>query len=268
MGGGGFWLTHVAEWVPGRHEVLSRLALLKALGIPLADDHPVKVNLAIGLVDRITVEQHLSRLWSPHQWLQACVRAAGGTATEFTAITPLIAPLVVVHPGAGTQAKRWPVTYWRRLIDSLREEGFFVAMIGAEEDRPFSGMIRHRPGVIDLTGKLQLTETLALLDRSELFIGVDSGPAHLAAVTGTRSVILFSGTNRPAQWRPWSRQVLGLRRRTSCSPCHQKLCPLADHACMTGMTPEHVLNMSLRWWKRGRTQLHLIKTTADQQSAA
>ena len=268
MGGGGFWLTHVAEWVPGRHEVLSRLALLKALGIPLADDHPVKVNLAIGLVDRITVEQHLSRLWSPHQWLQACVRAAGGTATEFTAITPLIAPLVVVHPGAGTQAKRWPVTYWRRLIDSLRDEGFFVAMIGAEEDRPFSGMIRHRPGVIDLTGKLQLTETLALLDRSELFIGVDSGPAHLAAVTGTRSVILFSGTNRPAQWRPWSRQVLGLRRRTSCSPCHQKLCPLADHACMTGMTPEHVLNMSLRWWKRGRTQLHLIKTTADQQSAA
>lgn len=268
MGGGGFWLTDVAQWVPGRHEVRSRMALLEAIQIAHSVDQPVSVKLDFNSSDRIAVEQHLSRLWSPHQWLQACVRGAGAMGAEFSTITPLIAPLIVVHPGAGTQAKRWPVTYWRRLIDSLRDAGFFVAMIGSEDDKPFSGMVRHRPGVIDLTGQLQLTETLALLKRSELFIGVDSGPAHLAAVTGTRSVILFSGTNRPSQWRPWSRQVLGLRHRTKCSPCHQKLCPLADHACMTGMTPEHVLSMSLRWWKRGKNRLQLVSADPDHQTAA
>ena len=248
MGGGGFWLTNVARWEPGRHEVLSRLALLESMGIDLPEPVERRVHLEFQESHKRSVDMHLRRLWTPHQWLRACVERADEQAHY---ATRLAAPLVVVHAGAGTQAKRWPVSYWRRLIDGLRAEGFFVVLIGAADDVPFSEMIRRRPGVIDLTGLLELQETLALMARADLFVGVDSGPAHLAAVGGTRSVVLFSGTNRPAQWRPWSRQVLGLRHRVACSPCHQKLCPLADHACMTGMTPEHVLKMALRWWQRG-----------------
>jgi len=265
MGGGGFWLTNVARWEPGRHEVLSRLALLESLGIALPEPSQRRVQLEFQESHKRSVDMHLRRLWTPHQWLRACLHQADGQADY---ATHLAAPLVVVHSGAGTQAKRWPVSYWRRLIESLRAEGFFVALIGAADDVPFSGMIRRRPGVIDLTGQLQLQETLALLHRADLFIGVDSGPAHLAAVSGTRSVVLFSGTNRPAQWRPWSPEVLGLRHRVPCSPCHQKLCPLADHACMTGMTPEHVLKMALRWWKRGLGRRWGAGAASESSSAA
>ena len=50
MGGGGFLLTDVALWVPGRHEVSSRLALLERLEIP--NDRPARVSLHVGDRDR------------------------------------------------------------------------------------------------------------------------------------------------------------------------------------------------------------------------
>lgn len=246
MGGGGFWLTHVGRWRPGRHEVLSRMELLRALGIETPERDAIRLDLAISDDDRAAADRHLSRLWTPHQWLQTCVRGDYLHRKP----TTLTQPLAVVHPIAGTQAKRWPIAYWMRLVSGLRDEGFFVAVIGATEDKALTEMLRRQSGVIDLAGTLAVPETLALLERAELFIGVDSGPAHLAAVTNTRSVVLFSGTNHPAQWRPWSKNVLGLRHRVSCSPCHRKLCPLADHPCMTGLSPERVLKLAVRWRNR------------------
>jgi ADP-heptose:LPS heptosyltransferase len=249
MGGGGFWLTHTGQWLPARHEVLSRMELLRTLGIEVRNPRSISPELTIREEDRINADRQLSRLWTPHQWLQACVRGEMPGRRKIA----LSQPLVVVHPVAGTQAKRWPIAYWRRLIDGLRDAGNFVAVIGSSDDRPLNEMLRRQAGVIDLTGELPLTTTLAILERAELFVGVDSGPAHLAAVTRTPSVILFSGTNDPAQWRPWSRKVLGLKHRVACSPCHKKLCPLADHPCMTGLSPERVLRMSIRWRDRNRS---------------
>ena len=248
MGGGGFWLTDVARWEPGRHEVMSRMAILESLGINIPTIDCIKTELLISSTDRAWVSRHLCRLWTPYQWIQACLR--GGDVAFGR--TQLVSPLVVLHPGAGTQAKRWPIVFWRRLILQLREQGFFVAIIGSNEDIPVAEMMVKRPGVIDLTGRLKLTETLALLERSAFFIGVDSGPAHLASVVGTKSIVLFSGTNRASQWRPWSKAAIGLRKRVSCSPCHQKLCPIASHACMTGISPERVLKTAVWWWKRGQ----------------
>ena len=248
MGGGGFWLTDVASWMPARHEVKSRMAILESLGMRVPPDHCIKTELVISANDRLWVDRHLCRLWTPYQWIQACLR---GSDVAFSR-TALVSPLVVLHPGAGTQAKRWPIVFWRRLIFQLREQGFFVAIIGSAEDVPVAEMLIRKPGVIDLTGRLKLTETLALLDKSAFFIGVDSGPAHLASVTGTKSIVLFSGTNRASQWRPWSKDAIGLRNRVSCSPCHQKLCPIASHACMTGISPERVLKTAIWWWKRGQ----------------
>ena len=74
--------------------------------------------------------------------------------------------------------------------------------------------------------RMTVAQTTAFLERADLFIGADSGPAHLAASAGTLSVILFSGTNQARQWRPWSRHSLVLRHRVPCHPCHQKVCPL------------------------------------------
>src|SRR5262249_33993890 len=102
----------------------------------------------------------------------------------------------------------------------------------------------------DWTGRMTVTQTAALLERADLFIGADSGPSHLAASAGILSVILFSGTNWVRQWRPWSRRSLVLRNPVECGPCHQKVCPVVGHPCMSGLAPERFYRVTRRWWAR------------------
>jgi ADP-heptose:LPS heptosyltransferase len=162
----------------------------------------------------------------------------------------VFAPLVAVHLGAGTAAKRWPLASWKTLIGQFLDEGWRVAVVGGPEDEDASSTLEPHANLRDWAGGLSVSQTAALLERADLFVGADSGPSHVAACAGVPSVVLFSGTNRPGQWRPWSRRSLVLRHSVPCRPCHQKTCPLADHPCMTGIAPERVYRAARRWWAR------------------
>lgn len=277
MGGGAFLLTDVAEWLPGRHEVRSRLALLERLGI--APDPSARVDVHVSDEDRVIVARRLTEAWPRRGGLMAMRRAevyaraipATGNAEARSSRKPPLAPasplpdepdwlhagrfasrppLLAVHLGAGNAAKRWPARSWRVLVERFLEDGWRIVVVGGVDDLAISRGLPEHDRLRDWAGSLTVAQTTALLERADLFIGADSGPAHLAASAGTLSVILFSGTNQPRQWRPWSRHALTLRRRVVCQPCHQKVCPLADHPCMSGLGPDRVYRAAMRWWSR------------------
>ncbi len=274
MGGGAFLLTDVADWVRGRHEVRARMALLKPLGI--STDDPPRVEVHVSDSDRAMVGRCLAAAWprKPARKLEVPVgrgwRHGSDVAREprFLATPsrtqPLdldperlhagrfgpLPPLLAVHLGAGTAAKRWPPSHWNTLIQRFLHDGWRVVVVGGPEDPLADEVLPHHDRLRDLTGRLTVTQTTALLERADLFIGADSGPAHLAASAGTLSVILFSGTNQPHQWRPWSRHSMILRHRVPCHPCHQKACPLAGHPCMTDLEPDRVFRAARRCWSR------------------
>jgi heptosyltransferase-2 len=160
------------------------------------------------------------------------------------------APLLAVHLGAGTAAKRWPPAHWKVLIGRYLGDGWRVVIVGGPDDVGAAQGLEPHDSLRDWTGRMTVPQTAAFLERADLFIGADSGPSHLAASAGIASVVLFSGTNRVSQWRPWSRRSLVLRNWVSCQPCHLKTCPLADHPCMTGLDPDRVYRASRRWWAR------------------
>lgn len=225
-GGGDFLLTDRARFVAGRPEIESRLALLALLGIE-ADD----------------------AIRNKRPWFEPGT-AARGRVRERLRDQGLLAdeadrPLYVLHISAGTQAKRWPAEHWRELLGRvIVERDAKVVLIGVAEEREVAQSITGRlpwPNVIDWTGQLSLLQTAALIGQADLFIGADSGPAHLAAAVGTPAVVLFSGTNRVAQWRPWGAQVDVLRHEVACSPCHRQICPWADHPCMSRLSPHQVM---------------------------
>ena len=292
MGGGAFLLTDVAPWIPGRHEVRSRLALLHVLG--LAPDESTRARIHLSDSDRVTVARRLADAWprraarraeshsaiAPHRGRFSDIRsvrpgfamgsksllaAASYVHETRTAAAESMSdgpdslhadrfssrpPLLAVHLGAGNAAKRWPIESWRTLIDRFLSDGWRVVIVGGTEDIPLSSGLSLHERLRDWTGTLTVTQTTALLERADLFIGSDSGPAHLAASARTLSVILFSGTNQPRQWRPWSRHSLVMRHRVACQPCHQKVCPLADHPCMAGLGPDRVYRGAIRLWSR------------------
>ncbi|OHB69791.1 MAG: hypothetical protein A2V70_00525 [Planctomycetes bacterium RBG_13_63_9] len=218
-GGGGFLLTDRPAFVPSRPEVQSRWALLGALGIqPLSAADSWRASFRPSDTARREIASRLA---------------------EFSS-----GPLVVLHVGAGTAAKSWPVGHWRELLGRLVVHlGVHVVLVGSGSDRTIAARILGQwrwPGVADWTGRLTVVELAALVERAELLVGADSGPAHLAAAEETPVVVLFSGTNNARQWQPCGGQVTVLRHPVDCSPCHRGRCPRPDHPCMNQLRPQRV----------------------------
>jgi heptosyltransferase-2/heptosyltransferase-3 len=69
-----------------------------------------------------------------------------------------------------------------------------------------------------------LPEVSALASRAQLFVGNDSGIAHIAAAVGTPSVVIF-GSSNIAHWRPWHRAAAEVVfEELPCQPCHGYFC--------------------------------------------
>lgn len=106
-------------------------------------------------------------------------------------------PYAVLHPVAATQAKTWSAHGFLDVAGHLqREHGLDPVFIGGPGDdlSPFAQFqtITSAP----------LSRTKSLLQGASLFVGNDSGPAHMAAAFGLPVVILF-GPSDPAAWSPW-----------------------------------------------------------------
>jgi len=115
---------------------------------------------------------------------------------------------LVLHPGAGSAAKRWGREGFVRVADAWRERGGEVLVVcgpAEEESVAFWRAAGHRMA----TG-LALMETAVLLASAPLYVGNDSGVSHLAAALRRRGVVLF-GPTRPERWRPLGGELGVLR---------------------------------------------------------
>ncbi len=246
-GGGGFLLTESVAYERGRHEVLSRLALLQKL-VPDAEEDEVAPCVS---PPRRALEVMSGRL----QALGLIEPNASWDSHSLPLPESSTRPLVVLHVGAGTIAKRWPSWHWRDLLGRLIVlHNAAVVLVGAAADGPIAQQLLgggELQGVMDWTGQLNLAELAALLHCGDLLIGGDSGPAHLAAALGRPVVAIFSGTNDARQWHPWGSRVAVVHHQPPCAPCHRKACPLADHPCLADILPEHVAFAASRWLPSG-----------------
>lgn len=239
--GGGFLLTDSAEFVRGRAEVSSRRALLEALG---AEVRPSEGPTFTPSAEAIRFVTHM--------------------LGEFRLGDR---PLWVLHVGAGTSAKTWPVRHWRELLGrAIVELNARVILVGGTADIETAREITQDmnwPGVMDWTGRLTIDQLASLVRRATLFVGADSGPAHLAAATGARVVAIFSGSTVAEQWQPWGPRVGVVRHSTACAPCFAARCSVAGHPCMSDLSPEAVIQAATRLLNQPSTALPHFATKPD-----
>ncbi|HEX5439405.1 MAG TPA: glycosyltransferase family 9 protein, partial [Ktedonobacterales bacterium] len=140
-------------------------------------------------------------------------------------------------------ARRWMPERFAEVADTLIERfDARIVLVGSASDRGHAcavrAAMRHAP--LDLTGKTSLGGLAALFERMRLFIGNDSGPAHLAEAVGTPSVTVF-GPGDPRCWAPLDqRSHRVVVEPVGCNPCAYADCPI-DHRCLRRITPVQVL---------------------------
>lgn len=113
--------------------------------------------------------------------------------------------LIAWHPGSGSPKKNWPAARWRAVLAALSPHQLVITPGPAEED--FTSAL---PGAIVRRG-LCPVELAAVYSRCALFLGVDTGPAHVAAAVGCPCVLVFGPTD-PAVWAPHYAHVRAIRR--------------------------------------------------------
>jgi len=109
-------------------------------------------------------------------------------------------PLVLLHPGSGGAHKRWPLESFHALAQELATDGLSCAMVcGPVELETIceAGQSTDVP----LIRQSSLPDLIGLTDAADLFIGNDSGPAHVCAAVSTPTLALFGPTN-PVIWGP------------------------------------------------------------------
>ena len=117
----------------------------------------------------------------------------------------LPAHAVLLVPGAAPHrpAKRWPAARFGELANILVAAGRAPVVIGAAAEAPLAAAILAIcPQALDLTGQTDIPAIGALAARAVAAVGNDTGPMHLAAAMGCRSVVLFSAESDPALTAP------------------------------------------------------------------
>lgn len=141
---------------------------------------------------------------------------------------------------------RWATKLWndekfvelaRRLV---KENKLMAVLAGGPSDRQDLDRMAASigKGAVNMAGETDLKELFSLFRMGKFAVTVDSGPMHIAAASGARTVALFGPT---APWRtgPYGAGHVIVRKGFACSPCFKRAC--ASPRCMNEITVEDVL---------------------------
>ena len=152
--------------------------------------------------------------------------------------------IVVIHPGAKWYGRRWKEESYAQIADALIEKyNAKVIITGGPKDfesiQNIKNIMKYVPVITPPNSSLR--HFVALLGRSSLFIGVDSGPMHMAAAMNVK-VVAILGPALSEAVGPYGKEhiVVTKQQNYSCSPCSQTRCKMPDNNCVEAVTVEEV----------------------------
>lgn len=104
----------------------------------------------------------------------------------------------VIHPLTPLEEKNWPMEKWKGLLKRIGEN---LIIIGGKNDKGKNSILEEE-NILNASGKFTLLQTTYLISKAKKFIGLDSGPMHLAELTSTPIVAIFGPTDEK-RWGPY-----------------------------------------------------------------
>ncbi len=227
---------------PAQHSCAKHLRLLTMLGLS-AEPRPYRLHVAPE--DRARIDRWLARYGLGEAGTPALVGIQAGC--HYSRVPPwLLRRIGLRHKFH----KAWPYPRWSAVGQLLCDElGARVVLTGAAGERrianAIAAKIRAPRGLepIVAAGETSVGMLAALLQRTALFLSIDTGTMHIATALRVPTVALFGPTD-PGHHGPYGAagQTVVLRSGAPCSPCKKpvrKAC--RANVCMTDITPEQVV---------------------------
>ncbi|MBV9209464.1 MAG: glycosyltransferase family 9 protein [Acidobacteria bacterium] len=186
------------------HSVEQQLALVGWTGVPVTDLPPT--HLSVTSQAAASVDEKL--------------RGARVDASK---------PFALIHPAAAFETKQWASENFARVTENLLARGLAsIAVSAPHEAKVVAALQKNSAAPVAGFTDLSLPEVTALAARARLFVGNDSGIAHIASAVSCPSVVIF-GSSNVTHWRPWARVPAAIvREELPCQPCPGYACAEFD----------------------------------------
>ena len=219
----------LTNWVPEvddfgqpdmRHEVRRQLDLVATIGCHPKDEH-LSLEVPLRAVSRVLqmladMGLNLNRPWA------------------------------IMHPGATAPSRCYPPQHFAAAAEQLASDyDIQIVFSGVRTESEIVEEIRTSMQVnsFSVAGALNIKEFSALVSLAPLLISNNTGPAHIAAATGTPVVDLYALTN--PQHTPWMVLSRVLYHDVSCKFCYKSVCPMGHHDCLRLVPPGTVVQAAL-----------------------
>ncbi len=153
-------------------------------------------------------------------------------------------PYFALAPTNEFYTKRWPPERFAAIAESLIARDFQAVMTGAPTDEQKNQLAevqaatKHRLASLS---SLSIGELVAVIAGAKLFVGNDSGPAHIAAAVKTPLVVLF-GPASSVRWSPWRAPSVFVHNFFPCNPCSMYTCEaFGQPECIRSITVDQVM---------------------------
>jgi len=202
-----------------------------------------ELEYALDLVRCLGIEPKDKTLFMPlkpesEAWVEKLFKQEGIEKTD---------RLLAIHPGASCPSKIWPNKRFADVASRLIEKyGFRVLVIAGPKDLALAESVikhMHHP-VINLAGRISVSQLASVLKRCNLFISNDSGPVHIAASVGTPVISIFGRNQKglgPVRWGPIGKKDKILHKEVGCIECLAHNCT-KEFACLKAITVDDVID--------------------------
>jgi len=153
---------------------------------------------------------------------------------------------IAIAPGAAFgPAKRWPEKYYAEVAKEYLDKGYNLFIFGAKQDSETAlkviEYIGNSNNIYNLTGRLNLTETVGILSKANYLITNDSGLMHVAAALDKKAIAIYGSTSHKFTPPLSDKCKVLFDDNISCRPCFKRTCQYDHYKCLYNITPDMVL---------------------------
>ena len=152
-------------------------------------------------------------------------------------------PIIVVHPGSGGSAVDLPLYKFKELIKLLYEKlNASLIITGQESEKGICEELKLNENIKNFAGKFDLSEMVALINKSSIFISNSTGPIHIAAALGKYTIGFYPKilSCSPQRWGPYTNKKSIFVPEINCSNCTREQCESLD--CMSSINISSVFS--------------------------